>query len=226
MRVHKLFHGALLLGSMAFLAPVPGWAQDATASKYPLRLHVLAIDDTHPTTRMQPNWCSASIPNMGADMGGGGSGVEQVDPWGRGGGSTYLGRDDDFSGGGRADLVTPSGGALALNFTYEGCGRVRVPQGFQGLPARWKKPSKMEVLIPSDSIAGEDRPTPTQKCMLYTTLHEFVYLRLPNGAMLKVSQDAYMRKPALRVFLSGGSTALQSRVQPTVSVKQLVKSPQ
>ncbi len=224
MRVHRLFHGALLL-SMAYLALVPGRAQDAKASKYPLRLHLLAIDDTHPTVRMQPNWCSTSIPNLGADMGMGVGGVEQVDPCGRGGGSTYLGRDGDFSGGGRGDLVTPPSGAQALNFTYEGCSRVRVPPGFQGLPARWKKPGKLEVLIPSDAIGGDDRPSPTQKCTLYTTLHQFVYLRLPNGTMLKVSQDAYMGKPALRVFLSGGSAGLQTRV-PIVSVKQLVNAPQ
>jgi hypothetical protein len=215
---------ALLLAMVAF-ALVPGSAQDAKASRYPLRLHVLAIDDTHPTLRMQPNWCSTSIPNMGADMSGGGSGVELADPCGRGS-STYFGGEDDFSGGGRGDLVAPPAGAQALNFTYDGCGRVRVPPGFQGLPARWKMPGKLEVLIPSDSITGNNRPSPTQRCTFSTTVHEFVFLRLPNGAMLKVSQDAYMRKPSLRVFLSGGSETLQPRIPPTVSVKQLVKAPQ
>jgi hypothetical protein len=224
MRVHRLFHGALLV-STACLALMAGRAQDAKAAKYPLRIHLLAIDDTHKTVQMQPNWCSTSIPNMGADMGMGVGGVEQVDPCGRGGGSAYLGRDSDFSGAGRADLVSPPTGAQALNFTYEGCSRVRVPPGFQGLQARWKKPGKLEVLIPSDSIGGDNLPSPTQKCTLYTTLHEFVYLRLPNGTLLKVSQDAYMAKPALRVFLSGGSAGLQQRV-PTVSIKQLVNSPQ
>jgi len=222
MRMNELFRG-VLLPLMAYLALQVGFAQDA---KYPLRLHVLAIDDTHPTVRMQPNWCSTSIPNMGADMSGGGAGVEQADPCGRGGGSTYLGSGDDFSGGGRADLVTPPSGAQALSFTYEGCGRLRVPPGFQGLSARWKKPGRLEVLIPSDGISGTDRPAPMQKCTLTITLHEFVYLRLPNGAILQVSEDAYMRKPALRMFLSGGAETLQHRIPPTVSVKQLVKSPQ
>lgn len=230
MQMPKLLHDGLLL-SMALPAllsvAAPGLAQDAKAAKYPLRLHVLAIDDTHPTVRMQPNWCSTSIPSMGTDANAGPGGVEQVSPCGGGGGtSATFGSPDDFSGSGRADLVTPPNGAEALNFTYEGCARVRVPPGFQGLPARWKKPGKLEVVIPSDAITGEDRPTPTQKCTLYTTLHEFIYLRLPNGAMLKVSQDAYMRKPALRVFLSGGSAGLQTRVPPTVSVKQLIQVPQ
>ena len=224
MRLHRLFRGATLLAAACSVLGTC-LAQGGKAEKYPLRLHVLAIDDTHPTVRMQPNWCSTSIPNFGADMSGS-VGVEQADPCGRGGGTTYLGRDGDFSGGGRGDLVTPPTGAQALNFTYEGCGRVRVPPGFQGLPARWKKPGKLEVLLPTDAIAGDDQPTPAQKCTLYTTLHEFVYLRLPNGSMLRVAQDAYRSKPALRVFLSGGSAALQSRVPPTVSVKQLVKPPQ
>ena len=226
MRVHRLFQWAMLLATVSSLA-AHCLAQDGKPEKYPLRLHVLAIDDTHPTVRMQPNWCSSSIPNVGGDVGGGASGTEQVSPCGGGGGGyTTFGGPDDFAGGGRGDLITPPSGAAALNFTYEGCGRVRVPPGFQGLPARWKKPGKLEVLIPSDSITSDDRPAPTQKCILRAKLHEFVYLRLPNGAMIKVSQDAYMGKPALRVFLSGGSAALQPRVPPTVSVKQLVKSPE
>ena len=221
MRLHEIICGVALLT----LAGGAAHAQDQKPEKYPLRLHVLAIDDTHPTIRMQPNWCSTSIPNLGGDVTTG-AGVEQVDPCSRGGASSYLGGVDDYSGAGRADLITPPTGAQALNFTYEGCGRVRVPPGFQGLPARWKRSGKLEVLIPSDAITGQDRPAPIQKCTLYTKLQEFIYLRLPNGSLLKVSQDAYFSKPALRVFLSGGSAALQSRMPPTVSVKQLVKQPE
>ena len=226
MRMHKLFHAALLLSilllSMLAFAPGLGFAQNPTDANYPLRLHVLAIDDTHPTVRMQPNWCSTSIPNWGADMSG--AGVEQADPCGRGG-ATYLGGEDDFSGAGRADLVTPPSGAQAMSFTYEGCGRVRVPPGFQGLPARWRRPGKLEVLIPSDAVPGDKNTLSTRRCMFSARLQDFVYLRLRNGLLLKVSQDAYMRKPALRVFLSGGSEALQPRIPPTVSVKQLVTAP-
>jgi len=218
-------HGALLL-SVVSLALIPIWAQEAKAGKYPLRLHVLAIDDTRPTIRMQPNWCSMSVPSMGGDPSAAGGGGGQTDPCGNMGGGATFGGEDDFSGGGRGDLVTPPAGTQALSFTYEGCSRVRVPPGFTSLPARWKKPGKLEVLIPSDRITGKDRPVPTQKCTFTAALQEFVYLRLRNGAILKISQEAYVRKPSLRVFLSGGPETLQSRVPPTVSVKQLMSSPE
>jgi len=224
MRMHKLFHGALMLSALP-LALIPCSAQDAKPSKYPLRLHVLAIDDTRPTMRLQPNWCSTSMPNMGADLSTVGSTGDQTSPCGSGGSATFGG-DDDFSGAGRGDLVTPPSGTQALSFTYDGCSRVRVPPGFQSLEARWKKHGKLEVLIPSDAIAGNDRPLPTQKCTFTAKVEEFVYLRMRNGNLLKVSQEAYTRKPALRVFLSGGSETLQPRVPLTVPVKQLMKTPQ
>jgi hypothetical protein len=202
-----------------------GLAQDAKASKYPLRLHVLAIDDTHATARMQPNWCGGSVPSFGGEVGG--TTGEQGIPCGGSGGYTTFGGDNDLSGSGRGDLVTPpAGSAQGLNFSYEGCSRVRVAPGFHSLPARWKKSGKLEVIIPTDSITGEDRPMPTQKCTFKVKLQEFVYLRAPTGAILKVSQEAYIQKPSLRMFLSGGSETLQPRVPPTVSVKELVKSPQ
>jgi hypothetical protein len=59
-------------------------------------------------------------------------------------------------------------------------------------------------------------------------VQEFVYMRMRTGNLLKVSQEAYLRKPALRAFLSGGPETLQSRVPatpPTVSVKQLMSAP-
>ena len=110
-----------------------------------------------------------------------------------------------------------------MNFAYEGCNRVRVAPGFHSLPARWKRPGRLEVLIPSDAITGPDRPMPTQKCTFRTKLFEFVYLKVPTGALLKVSQEAYLLKPSLRMYLSGGSETLQQRNPPTISVKQLVK---
>jgi hypothetical protein len=228
MQMHKLCRGALLLSGLS-LGLISGSAQEAESSRYPLRLHLLAIDDTHPTVRLQPNWCSTSIPDVGADESSAGGSGGQTNPCGSG--SASFGGGDDFSGGGRGDLVTPPAGTQALSstqalsFTYEGCSRVRVPPGFQALPARWKKPGKLEVLVPSDAISGDNRATPTQKCTVTVTLYEYVYLRLRNGAMLKVSQEAYMRKPSLRVFLSGGSETLQFRV-PTISVKQEMKAPQ
>jgi hypothetical protein len=232
MRIHKLCHGVLLLPALT-LAQGLSCAQDAKPEKYPLRLHVLAIDNTRPTMRLQPNWCSGTVPNFGADVSASGtSGDTGGSPCSSGGAATFGG-DDDFSGGGRGDLVTPSSGSSAsasstqaLSFTYDGCSRVRVPPGFQGLPARWKRPGKLEVLIPSDKMTVDDRPAPTQRCTLTATLQEFVYLRMRNGALLKVSQEAYVRRPALRKFLSGGAETLQPRVPPTVPVKQLMKSPQ
>ena len=209
-----LFFGLLLL------ALAPCRAQQPVDPKYPLRLHVLAIDDTHRTQRLQPQWCSGSVPVVVGDAGGLGAG--QGDACGSSG-SLAFGGDDDFSGGGRADLVTPPAGTQALSFTYEGCSRVRVPPGFQGLPARWKKPGKLEVLIPSDRLELSAATVPANRCTLTATLHEFVYLRMQNGSILKVSQEAYLRKPALRVFLSGGVESLQPRVSPTISVKQMMQ---
>ena len=182
-------------------APEPSPAPPIQAAKYPLRLHVLAIDDTHRTVRMQPNWSSGSLP----------------DPSGEGtatapsaGSLTLGGGNDDFSGSGRADLVTPPNDTVGATFTYEGCSRVRVAPGFQGLEARWLKPgSKLEVIIPTEAVT--DGPVPTQRCTLKLVTQPFVYLRLRNGAIVRVSQEAYLKKPSLRVFLSGGSETLKRR---------------
>lgn len=220
MKALTLSHGLLLLTASCFKL-VPVRAQQTVNPRYPLRLHLLAVDDTHRTPRLQPNWCSSSVPALVGDL----SGAGPAEPCGSSG-SLSFGGDEDFSGAGRADLVSPPSGTQALSFTYEGCSRLRVPPGFQGLPARWKKPGKLEVLAPSDDIAAGNREPPTQRCTLKTTLYDFVYLRLRNGSLVKVSQEAYFRKPALRVFLSGGPETLQPRVPPTVSVRQLTKSPQ
>lgn len=216
---------SVLSAVVVALLAAPGLAQEVNASKYPLRLHVLAIDDTHATLRMQPNWCGGSVPSFGGDVGG--STGEQGIPCGGSGGYTTFGGDNDLSGSGRADLVTPpAGNAQGLNFSYEGCSRVRVAPGFHALPARWKKRGQLEVVIPTDSITGEDRALPTQRCMFKVNLQSFVYLRAPTGAILKVSQEAYAQKPSLRRFLSGGSETLQPRAPATVSVRQLVNAQQ
>ncbi len=215
----------LLLCWLACVAMVPGLglgqaagqgsdAPERKATKYPLRLHVLAMDDTHRTVRMQPDWCSSSVPDM--------SGADTA-PCSNGGSSSLGGGDDDFAGTGRADLVTPPSSTMGLSFTYEGCSRVRVAPGFQGLEARWLKPgSKLQVLIPTDAIT-EGR-VQTQRCTLRVITHDFVYLRLHNGAIVRVSQEAYWNKPALRVFLKGGSETLERR-SPVVSVNDLAPSP-
>jgi len=177
-----------------------GDTSEARSRAWPLRLHILAVDDAHRTVRMQPNWSSASLP----DVSSGEISVSHDES------QTLGGGDDDFSGAGRADLVTPPNGTVGVNFTYEGCSRVRVPPGFQGLEARWTKPgSKLQVMIPTE--AGKDGPAPMQRCTLNVVQQPFVYLRLRNGAILRVSREAYDKKPSLRVFLSGGSETLQRR---------------
>ncbi len=209
---------------LLLLALAPCRAQQTVNPKYPLHLHVLAIDDSHRTPRLQPQWCSGSLPAVVGDAGGVGA-APGGDPCGSGG-SLSFGGDEDFSGGGRADLVTPPAGTQGLSFTYEGCSRVRVPPGFEGLPARWKKPGKLEVLIPSDRVeVSPGAAAPANRCTLTATLHDFVYLRMQNGSMLKISREAYLRKPALRVFLSGGAETLQPRVSPTISVQQMLQQP-
>lgn len=180
-----------------------GVAQDYAAKAWPLRLHILAIDDTHRTVRMQPNWSSGSMPDVSGDS---------VSMPSSEGSLTLGGGADDFSGAGRADLVTPPNGTVGLNFTYEGCSRVRVPPGFQGLEARWTKAgSKLEVKIPTDAV--EDGPSATERCTLKLVTQPFVYLRMRNGTILRVDEDAYSKKPSLRIFLSGGSETLQRRTQ-------------
>ena len=215
----------LLLLCLSFAAAVSCLAQDTAqdagprqdvapvkAPKYPLRLHVLAIDDTRPTVRMQPNWCSTAVPDTSTG---------EISPCSNSGSMSLGGGDDDFSGAGRADLVMPPNHTAGLNFTYEGCGRVRVAPGFQGLEARWKKPgSKLEVMVPIDAVT--DGRVRMQRCTLKVVTQEFVYLRMHNGTLVRVSEEAYWNKPSLRMFLSGGSETL-SRRTPVVSVNRLVQ---
>ena len=173
---------------------------------WPLRLHVLAIDNTHRTVRMQPNWASGSFPDASGEI------VSSSSQ----GSATLGGGDDDFSGAGRADLVTPPNGTVGVDFTYEGCNRVRVAPGFQGLEARWKKPgTRLEVLIPTDT--GKDGPVRMQRCTLKLVTQSFVYLRMPTGAIVRVSQEAYVKKPSLRLFLSGGTETLKRRPARTIA---------
>ncbi len=89
-----------------------------------------------------------------------------------------------------------------------------MPLGFTSLPARWKSPGrKLEVLIPSDRIPANGRLVPPERCTLTVTLHDFVYLLLRNGSLIEISQEDYWKKPALRIFLSGRSPAIQPRLQ-------------
>jgi hypothetical protein len=212
-------------GSLRVAAPfvlVVGCAATAAASgpklqKYPLRVHVLASDETHKTPRMSPgeavacdgvgDMLSAIDPNPDAPFSL--IGVSS-DPCSLHAGvvvGALLRLPDEqpvFSGEGRADLVTPPSSTVGVTFQYDDCLRVRVHPGFTSLPARWKKPGKLEVLFPSDDIPVRGKPLPPVRCSLRVVTHDFVYLRLKDGKLIEVSQEFYQSKPALRVFLSGG----------------------
>jgi hypothetical protein len=194
-------------------------------AKYPLRVHVLASDETHKTPRMSPGEALTcdEIGGMLDSINPGSGGMISISGVSRDPCSLHadfvVGRLMDlpdeqpvFSGTGRGDLVTPPRGTQGVSFTYDDCVRVRVRPGFDSLPARWKKPGKtLEVLMPSDDIPISGRPLPPVKCSLKVTLHDFVYLLLRNGKIVEVAQDAYWQKPALRVFLSGVAETVQPR---------------
>jgi hypothetical protein len=209
------------------LAPTPAGARAPNLARYPLHLHVLAADDTHRTPRMSPaesvvcdqidDMLSSVSPNPGGPVTL--SGISS-DPCGMHP-EIVAGRfldlhnpDDDliFSGAGRADLVSPPITTQALAFRYDNCSRIRVRPGFQSLPARWKRPGvSLEVLVPSDDVPNGSRPLPPVRCTFSVAVHDFVYLLLPDGRVIQVSQDIYRQKPALRVFLSGSATVMQPR---------------
>jgi hypothetical protein len=208
-------------------APEAGaWRPDL--AKYPLRVHVLASDETHMSERMRPGDSAACdtiddilgavSPNPGGPISL--TGLSGGDPC-----SLHpemvTGRllnvqdyDPVFSGTGRADLVSPPESTRGIAFQYDNCSRVRVLSGFQSLPARWKRQGQtLEVLIPSDEVPVNGRPVPPVRCTFAVTLHDFVYLRLPTGRLVEVSQEVYWSWPALRAFLSGGKQVVQERAK-------------
>ena len=219
--------GFLPLLLLASVCVAPAGARKPNLSRYPLRVHVLASDETHETPRMNPAESVACdsiedmVSSISPDPGGpvSLSGVSS-DPcftscrdgrraacWIFGPGPDLLGPKD------AGDLVSPPSTTQGLTFQYDDCVRLRVRPGFESLPARWKKPGKkLEVLIPSDrysSVSG--RPHRRWKCTLIATLHDFVYLRLRNGQLVEVSQDLYREKPAMRAFLIGDVPTVQQR---------------
>jgi len=218
---------AVVLALLGAWCGVPAGARDPDLSKYPLRLHVLASDETHMTPRMSPG--DAVVCDEIDGM------LDSIDPnpngpislTGLSGDPCSLhpdmvtGRlldvqnyDPVFSGEGRGDLISPPATAQGITFHYDDCSRVRVRPGFQSLPARWKIPGrKLEVVIPSDDIPVNGRPLRPLRCSFSVTTHDFVYLLLRNGKLVEVSQDLYMAKPALRVFLSGMVETVQPRVE-------------
>ncbi len=213
----------------ASLCVTTAGASNPQLSRYPLRIHVLAVDESYKMPRMNPGdsvVCDAIDGMVTSISPSGGVFSGPVSISGLSGDPCSLhpeivaGRllDIDaepvFSGAGRADLVTPPAGTQGFSFRYNDCTRVRVRPGFQSLLARWKKPGKkLEVLVPSDDIPVNGRPLPPVRCTLSVTLHDFVYLLLRNGTLIQVSQEDYWKRPALRVFLRGNIETVHQRLE-------------
>jgi hypothetical protein len=214
---------ALLCACFGVAAPLAARTPDI--AKYPLRVHIIAADRTDRVERMKPGQSVAcdSIDDM----------VSSIDPNPDGpvsltgvfsdpcnfGATEVAGRQLDvnngyvYSGEGRADLVAPPGSTQGISFQYRNCGRVRVLPGFQSLPARWKRPGQLEVLLPSDEIPVNGHEPHPERCTLTATLHDFVYLLLRSGAVVQVSQEAYWSHPAMRAFLRGNPETAEQRVK-------------
>jgi hypothetical protein len=218
---------ALIL--IASLWTAPAGARNPNLSKYPLRVHVLVAGEAQREDRMSASGAvacdgiddliSSSIDSSDGTISGIGISGIFGDPCSfntgpMAGRLLYVQSEQSYSGEGRGDLVSPPNGTLGISFQYKDCYRVRAQPGFQSLPARWKKPGQMlEVLIPSDGIPVAGRPLPQAKCSFTVTKHDYVYLLIPPGRLIEVSQDVYWAKPALRVFLSGATQTVQRRPQ-------------
>ena len=217
----------LVVMMLALVCVAPVDARTPNPAKYPLRVHVLSSDGTHKTPRMSPaegllcDEISGMMDAVGPSMSGpialsGVSGdpcslhPEMVV-------DRLLNIDDEdpvYSGEGRGDLVSPPTTTQGVTFKYDNCVRVRVRPGFESLPARWKKQGRqLEVLIPSDAIPVSGRPLPPVRCSFNVTMHDWVYLLLRDGRLIKVSQELYQQKPALRDFLSGRPETIQRRLE-------------
>jgi hypothetical protein len=211
----------------AFLCAAMAGARSPNLAKYPLRVHVLSSDETHMTPRMSPaesvvcdeiaGMLDSISPNQGGPISISGISSDpcSLHPEMITGRLLNIGDEDpEFSGEGRGDLVSPPTTTQGVTFKYDNCVRVRVHPGFQSLPARWKKQGKrLEVLIPSDDIPVSGRPLPPVKCSFDVTLHDYIYLLLKDGRLIKVSQEVYMARPALRDFLSGRPETIQRRLE-------------
>ncbi|HEY5056732.1 MAG TPA: hypothetical protein VII58_11270 [Acidobacteriaceae bacterium] len=206
-------------------------ARTPDLAKYPLRVHIIAADRTDRVERMKPGEsvvCDA-IDDMTSSISPGGGGAVTLsgvfsDPC-TFGATEVVGRQLEinngyvYSGEGRADVVAPPRTTQGVSFRYRNCGRVRVLPGFQSLPARWKRPGQLEVLLPSDEIPVNGREPRPERCTLTATLHDFVYLLLRNGAVFQVTQEVYWKNPALRAFLRGNPETVEQRVKEfTVAV--------
>ena len=208
---------------LASLCAAPASARAPKLSRYPLRVHVLAADESYRTPRMNPGpggACDGVDGVLSSISMGSGDPCAIGPDFIRGGMLDNQDDRPDFSGAGRGDLVSPPSQTEGINFRYDNCSRVRVNPGFYSLSARWKTlGKKLEVLIPSDAIPVNSRPLPLERCTLTVTLNENVYLLLHNGTLIQVSQKDYWAKPALRVFLSGTTTqVIQQRPKQQLTI--------
>jgi hypothetical protein len=203
----------------------PLYARTPDLAKYPLRVHIIAADRTDRVERMKPGESVAcdAINDMVSSISPNPDGPVTLtgvfsDPCSFHA-DVVVGRQLSvnngyvYSGEGRADVVAPPRTTQGLSFRYRNCGRLRVMPGFQSLPARWKKPGVLEVLLPSDEIPVNGREPRPERCTLTATVHDFVYLLLHSGAVVEVSQEAYWSHPGMRAFLRGNPETVAQRVK-------------
>jgi hypothetical protein len=201
--------------SFAIFATMPLRASGPDLTKYPLRIQVLAAS-AHASIAKDPFKNSGPPQIEGADIPSSGSMGAELDY------NTTI-----FNGKGWGNLVSTDV-PEALTFTYESClNRIPITVSKEPLAARWKKLRKkqratMEVLVPIDVIPSAKHPANADKprfakCDLPVILHTYVFLRLRNGSIIKVSHDAYVKKPALHEFAENPVPTLKERENPPSS---------
>ena len=200
---------ALIL--IAFLATAPAGARKPNLSKYPLRVHVLVARDAQRQNRMSASgsvacddiddMLSSSIESSDGTISSIGISGIFGDPCSfntgpMAGRLLYVQSAQSYSGEGRGDLAShPAGRRPSTSNikTATGCERSpvssRCPRDGRSLDRRWM------VLIPSDGIPVAGRPLPPAKRSLPRPRHEFVYLLIPPGRLIEVSQEVYWAKP-------------------------------
>jgi hypothetical protein len=206
----------LPLLSLAVAATLPAHASGPDLSKYPLRIQVLA-STAHSRIAANPFSNSGAPQIEGVDMPASGAMGPELDY------NTPI-----FDGHGWGNLVsneTPQ----AITFTYDTClNRIPITASKAPLAARWKKLRKgqamMEVLVPLDTIPSPKHPAQSDKvrydkCDLPVKLYTYIFLRLHNGSIVKVTQDAYASKPALQEFAEGPVPTLKQREDPAIQRK-------
>jgi hypothetical protein len=206
----------LPLLSFAIAATLPAHASGPDLTKYPLRIQVLA-STAHASIATNPFGGSGSPQIEGVDLPSASAMGAELDY------NTTI-----YDGRGWGNLVSTDV-PQALRFTYDSClNRIPVTASKEPLAARWKKPHKgkamMEVLVPMEVIPSPKHPEQSDKrryakCDVPVTLYTYVYLRLHNGSLIRVTKQAYLAKPALHELAEGPSPTLKQREDPPVQSK-------